>query len=270
METRNPIPNSERLSILTASILLAYAVSPYIKITPQVLSLTLGGAKFFFQFDFSTITSLVAAALAFVGSGWLISSHPRLGAQKTLQFRFLPALTAWVIGVPLNTLSIGPDWWGVLALGALLLLGVFTAEYFAVDFDDYRYPPAAIALLVVSFGLFLLLVIAIRAAGLRLYLLVPAVVISLTLMAARIFALRLGGNWQWIWAAGVSVVVGQAALGLHYLPISPLAFGLVLLGLAFGIIDTAGSLLEGKSLRSAWPGPLLVSVILWGLALQFG
>ena len=270
MDERQHFPNRERLSILTASILLSYAVSPYISITPQVLSITVGGASFFFRFDFSTITSLVAAALAYVGSGWLISSHPGLGRQRTLQFRFLPALTAWVIGVPLNMLSVGPEWWVVLALGAALLLGVFIAEYIVVDYDDARYPPAAIALLVVSFGLFLLLAIAIRAAGLRLYLLVPAIVISLTLMAARILALRLGGNWLWIWAAGIGIVVGQAALGLHYLPVSPLAFGLLLLGLAYAVTDAAGSIIEGKSPRILWIEPAIICAVLWALALQFG
>ena len=59
--------------------------------------------------------------------------------------------------------------------GRLLLALVFIAEYTVVDVSDARHPASTALLLALSYVLFLILVIALRAASLRLYLMVPAV-----------------------------------------------------------------------------------------------
>jgi hypothetical protein len=69
---------------------------------------------------------------------------------------------------------------------------------------------------------------------------------------------------------GIILVVGQVMVGLQYWPISPLAYGLVLTGLAYGLTSVAGGFEENHS----WPGlliePGLVTGLLWVVALFVG
>jgi hypothetical protein len=82
----------------------------------------------------------------------------------------------------------------------MLLILVFVAEYIVFDLSDARHVPAIVGLTAVSFALYLILIIAVRAAGLRLYLLLPALVIPIGLVSLRTLYLRLGGRWCLGWA----------------------------------------------------------------------
>ncbi len=247
--------------------MLAYAVTPFIEFPARVLAFQLPGIYLSYTFGFSTLTSTLAAALAGVGTEWLLRLHPRYQAGSGARHWLLPALTAWVIGVPLVNLSVGLEWWAVFAFGGLLLSGVCAAEYIAVDPADPRHPPITAALTAVAFALFLVLAVALRGAGPRLFLILPALTLAVFLAALRSLYLRLGGRWVLTWPAAIALVVGQIAAGLHYLPLSPLQFGLVLLGPAYALTSVAVTLEEGRPLRSEWIEPALMLVSLWLLAL---
>lgn len=260
------LPDKDRLSVLSASILLTYAMLPFIKIPERSLTISLLGVLFVFQVNFATVTAVLSAGLAATGTDWLVHDHPRLGRQRTFPHWLLPALTALVIGVPLNSLSVGLRWWAVFAFGGLLLVLVLVAEYIAVDPYDARHGPAAVSLTAVSYALFLILAITLAGAGLRLYLLLPALTVAIFLVTLRTLYLRLNGRWCFGWAAAVALVVGQAATALHYWPITPLRFGLVILGLAYALASLAGSIEEGRPWRSLWVEPAVMLAVLWGLA----
>jgi len=270
MEERPNLPDADRLSILVASILLAYVLASFINLGGDQLGLQLPG--FFFSIDLSvqSVVRLLVAVLAAVGADWLIRSHPDLGGQTTIQHWMLPALTAWVIGVPLSSIEPGPGWWGVLGFGALLLILVFIAEYISVDLSGALYAPATVGLTALSFALALILTITIRAGSLRLYLIIPAVVITIFLVVLRSLYMRLGGRWLWAWAAAIAVVVGQLALAFHYLPIRPLSYGLLILGPAYALTSLAGALIEQRPGRTLWIEPVLMLVVIWGLAIALG
>jgi hypothetical protein len=260
-------PDANRLSVIVATVMLAYAVTPFIEFPARVLAFQLPGIYLSYTFGFSTLTSTLAAALAGVGTEWLLRLHPRYQAGSGARHWLLPALTAWVIGVPLVNLSVGLEWWAVFAFGGLLLSGVCAAEYIAVDPADPRHPPITAALTAVAFALFLVLAVALRGAGPRLFLILPALTLAVFLAALRSLYLRLGGRWVLTWPAAIALVVGQIAAGLHYLPLSPLQFGLVLLGPAYALTSVAVTLEEGRPLRSEWIEPALMLVSLWLLAL---
>ncbi len=266
MEEHQHLPDTNRLSVLAATILLAYALTPFLNIPESNLEINLPGVVFYFNLSIATVISLLVAALAAVGSEWIVRGHPSLGKQNTVQHWLMPALTAWVIGVPLSTLKAGPQWWAVFAFGGILLILVFVAEYIVVDLSDIRHAPATVGLTALSFALYLILAIAVRAAGLRLYLLLPALVIPLALVCLRTLYLRLGGRWCIKWAVGIGLVIGQIAVGLHYWPVSPLTFGLILLGPSYAVTSIAGSVEEGHSWRTSWIEPLIMLIVLWGLA----
>jgi hypothetical protein len=270
MEEHRHLPDANRFSVLTATILLAYALTPFIKLPESSFTLQLPGIIFPFRFTFSSLISIIVALLAAVGTDWLLRGHPHLGKQKTFQHSLLPAMTAWVIGLPLSALIIGTAWWVVFTLGGVLLALVFYAEYIVVDFSDMRHAPATVGLTAVSFSLFLILSIAVYSTALRLYLLLPALVIPMVLVSLRALYLRLGGRWCISWSIGISLVVGQIAMALHYWPLSPLAYGLLLLGPAYALTGIAGSIEEKRPWATLWIEPVIMLVIFWGLAIILG
>jgi hypothetical protein len=270
MEERQSLPNGNQLSVLVSTILLAYAITPFVSLEPRFLNLRIGNSLFTFPLNFIELISILVAILAALGTDWLIRNHPYLGNESTWQHVILPGLTAWVIGVPLSSLQESPEWWAVFGFGGVLLLLVVVAEYITVDLSDARHTPAVVVLTAASFALYLVVAIVIRTAQTRLYLQLPALVITMALVALRTLFFRLGGRWLYSWAIGIALFVGQMAVGLHYLPLSPLAFGLVLLGPAYALTSLAGSMEEGRSIRTAWVEPAVMLVVLWFFAWVLG
>jgi hypothetical protein len=270
MEEHEHLPDTNQLSVLISTILLAYAVSPFIKIPDAGIQIQLGLGSFTFPINFSTIVSLIVALLAGLGMDSILRKHPHFSGGSTLQHAMLPALTAWAIGIPLSSLKFQPTWWVLFALGGFLLVLVFVAEYIVMDFSDVRFALSSIGLTALSFALFLILGIALRSSGARLYLMVPSLAVPLALVSLRTLYLRLNGRWQVAWTVGIVISVMQLAIALQYLPVSPVSYGLILVGGAYGVTTLAGYLEEGRPWRSAVIEPGIVALCLIGVALAMG
>ncbi|MEJ2598034.1 MAG: hypothetical protein P8Z00_06845 [Anaerolineales bacterium] len=260
------LPDPERLSTLAAMILLAYALARFINLPLGNFSVQLPGMYLALQINLRTFLTFLVASLTAAGADWLLRDHPALKEKNTLEHWLLPALTAWVIGLPLFQIPLGPIWWAGFALGGVLLMLVLVAEYIVVDPDDARLGPAAAGLTALSFALFLTLAISLRYSGLRLYLILPALTLAAWLVCLRSLHLRLHGIWAFVPAGVVTLLVGQIAAGLHYWPLSPIAFGLALLGPAYSLTSLIGSLIEGDALRQAIIEPGIVMFVIWGAA----
>jgi hypothetical protein len=258
MEQERYLPEQGRLSTVTAMILLAYASAAFFYIPENAISIQLPGFLFVVKLNFYTIISIVAAAMAAAGSDWVISSHPNLVEGQRWHHWVLPALTALVIGVPLNEIAVSAAWWVVFALGGLLFVIVLVSEYISVDMQDMLYPVAIVSLTVVALALFLVLAIAVRGAGLRLYAVLSAILPATALVSARTLNLRLMGKWLLPWVVGITLAVGQLAFCLFYLPLKPIAFGLVLLGALYALISLVANLDEGNASHRLWIEPVLV------------
>jgi hypothetical protein len=272
MEARRYLPDRNRISVMTATILLAYALTRFVDIPSQKLSLSILGILLPIEINFHTLVSVLVAAMAATGSDWILRSHPSLantsfGWRSMLHHWILPALTAWVIGIPLGNLPGGLIWWATIGLGGVLIVLVFISEYNVVDPADVYHPLAALGLTALSFALYLLLAINLWSAGLRLYLLLPALVIAAGLVCLRTLYLRTGGRWLFVWSIGIALVVGQIATGLHYWPISPVRFGLLILGPTYALTSLAGSAEEGRTWRNMLVEPLVMSLVVWTLAI---
>lgn len=267
MQAPQHLPDANRLSVVTATILLVYALTPFVDLPGQSIAIQLPGFLFQMQLSFSTIVSILGALLAAAGIDWLLQGHPTAAGKPRLPNWILPALTAWVISVPLTTLELKIEWWVVFALGGLLLILVLVAEYIVVDPNDIRHTPASIVLIAVSFALYLVMAISLRASALRLYAILFALVFTTFLVSIRTMNLRNRGKWFVSWAAGITLVVGQVAVGLYYLPINPLRFGLILLGLAYALTSLASGIEGRRSFRVLWVEPVVMVVLFWSLAL---
>jgi hypothetical protein len=246
---------------------VAYALANFVRLPARELAVQLPGVYLAVEINARTVVAVLVAVLTASGADWLLRTHPSLHGHSTFKHWLVPALTALVIGVPLSQISGAPQWWlGFIAGGALLML-VLVAEYITIDPDDVRQPIASAGLTAVSFALYLILAIALRFSGVRLFLLLPALSLAAWLVSLRTLHLRLHGRWVFLQAGVVALICGQAAAALHYLPLSSISYGLLLIGPAYALTSLLANLAEDEPLRQAVLEPLIVLVILLGLGL---
>jgi hypothetical protein len=263
------LPDSARVSILTATVLLAFALTRLVSAPPYELTIPLAGLYVSLSFNLNTLIVLLAAGITAAGMDWLLRTHPSLEKGETREHWLLPTLTVLVIGVALYTLPPTAIWWLEFGLGAAILLVVFYAEFVAVDPTDSRYPFATAILTVLAFVIFLILAVALKASNARLFLVAPALFLGGGLVALRTLHLRLNERWESSWAIGIAVVTVQLGAALYYMPLTPVRFGLGLLGPVYALSALAVSLVEGHPLRQAIFEPAIMLTLLCGMMIWF-
>ena len=267
-ENRSSLPSADRVGVLVASVLLTYALTRIVQSPRFTLSVTLPGFYFGYPLSLGTAMTLLAAALSATGMDWLTRDHPALGKKSNIEHLLLPTLTTFVIGGPLGILPDGGAWWIALGLGALLLVGVFLAEYITIDPTTPNYGVARAGLTALAFALFLILATALRFTGVRMFLLVPVLFLGAGLISLRILHLDGTDRWDFPWAAGIGIVCAQIGAGLHYWPLTPVQFGLALTGPLYALNILSTSLnTENIPLRRALAGPLVIVGLAWAAAI---
>jgi hypothetical protein len=269
MSENRYLPDPTRISILTASILLGFALTHVINAPHYDLTIPLIGFYVNLSLNLNTLIVLLAAGMTAAGVDWLLRTHPSLEKGETREHWLLPTLTVLVIGVALYTLPPTGIWWVEFGLGAGILLLVFFAEFIAVDPTDSRYPFAMAILTVLAFVIFLILAVALKASNVRLYLVAPALFLGGGLVAMRTLHLRLNERWETSWALGIAVVTVQLGAALYYLPLTPVRFGLGLLGPLYALTSLAVNLIEGRPLRQSILEPVMMLILLCGMMIWF-
>jgi hypothetical protein len=259
-------PNLDRISVLAATILLGYTFAGLINIPAREFATQLPGIYLEIEINIQTIVSFLVAGLAASGADWLLREHPSSSDRHLSAHLVLPALTAWVIGVPLHQQALGVFWWAGIFLGGGALIAVLMAEFAVVDPNDSNYALASMGLTTLAYALFFLLSVSLKASQIRLYLLVPALTLAVFTISLRTLYLRKRGNWAFQ-AAGISTLISaQIAAAAYYLPLGPISFGLCLLGPAYGLNSLFSNLEEGKTWKAAILEPLSVLTIFLCLA----
>jgi hypothetical protein len=260
------LPDSNRLGLITSTTLLALALTRIVPSPAFNFELQLPGFFLTFPFNVNTAMGFLTACLTATGMDWLLRGHPSLKNRATFQWWFLPTLTTFVISVPLSILPNGQTWWIGFIVSGIFLFFVFLAEYVAVDADAPYYTTSMVALTAISFTLFFILSVALRTSEARLYLIVPGLFLSASLASLRILHLRLSGNWEYAWAIGIGLVCVQLAAGFYYWPLSPIQFGLLLIGPLYGLVSLAINLGENIPLQRAMLEPAIITTLCWGLS----
>jgi hypothetical protein len=265
MRYRESLPDINRLSIVAAVIMLAFALTRLISFPAQDLSFLFFGILVELKIDFSTIISILTAILAASGMEWLLQSHPQ---RKVLKYRWfairhwiVPILTALVIGVALKNFAGSDLWWAIFILGSLLLMAVFIAEYIVLDIQSAFSPLAIIGLTALSFVLFLLLAVSVNTMDLRLYSRIPLLGLGALMVISRTFYLRLG-KWLTVWSLVATLILIEVAVGLHYLPISPIQYGLALVGVGYALTSIISGIKESRRQWTLWAEPVGMVVVL--------
>ncbi len=227
------LPNFDRLSVLIATILLAYTSARFVNLPARNLGFQFPGFYLGVQLNANTIIGLLVAGLTGSGTYWLIRDHQSFKSTLAIQHLILPSVTALVIGVPLNNLPFGLVWWSVFIVGGLILSAVLTAEYITIDPADIRQPAAAGVLTALSFALYLILAISLRATNARLLLLLPPLFAAGGLVSLRTMNLRLQGRWLYPQAIGIALILKPNCRGPALFAGTPDLLWPLLLGLAY-------------------------------------
>lgn len=273
MKTAAPFPSRDRLSVITAAIVVAYALARYLNLPARSLVTTLFGSALGLELTGPFLMQVFTAALISAGSELLIRSHPLFAGQparRTLIHWILPGATALVLGATLNHLT-DQLWWVALAGSVVALLTVLIAEYLVVDPADARRDAAALALTALAYMLALVLFILLRRLGAR-------AAISATIgggvaaaLALRLFALKFAPLWRAsLYAGVVGLVCAEAIWALNYGNVSATGAGLFTLLAFYAAEGLAEQHLLGRLQRRIWiefavVGSLgLVIALVWG------
>src|SRR5512147_3023957 len=144
MDERKYLPDTNRVGMLTSTVLLAFALTRIIQAPAFNVELQLPGFFLTLPLNISTAMSLLTAGLTATGMDWLLRGHPSLKGRTTIQWWLLPTLTAFVISTSLSILPSGRAWWVGFTISGIFIFFVFLAEYIVVD-SDSPYYAAAIA-----------------------------------------------------------------------------------------------------------------------------
>ena len=269
MKEINYLPDANRVGVVTAAVLLAYALTGLIQTPEFTVELQLPGFYFAYPLSLNTVLVIMAAGLTATGMDWLLRSHPSLDKTRTIEHWLLPTLATFIIGIPLTTLPPGGIWWIGFGIGGLLLVLVFLAEYIVVEPSAPNYAVASAGIAALSYAVYLILIIVMRFGGVRLFLMAPALFIAAGLVSLRTLHLRVSQKWEFGWALGIAFICIQIVAGLHYWPVSPIQFGLVALGPLYALSTLAGNLMDDIPLRRAIVEPLTVLVLSWGIVFLF-
>jgi hypothetical protein len=273
MQSHRTIPNINHLSVVSAAIMLAFALTQLVSFPERRLATTIFGIVIEITLDFSSVIILLTVILAAAGIDWLIRFHPEhLQYNNRLAYIrhwIMPVLTTLVIGIALNSASGGAFWWVIFGFGSVLLIAVFIAEYNIVSTDELRHPLAVVGLTALSFALLLLLTIASSSANLRLYVRLPVLTLGLIMVISRALYLRLG-EWHTGWALICSLVIAEIAVGLHYLPLSPIQYGALLVGIAYALTSILTAIKESRQNLAFWFEPLAMLMFVLLISLFSG
>lgn len=262
-EKKNDFPSPDRMGLLIAAVLLAFALTRLIE-TPRLnLTLQLLGVSYTFPLTLSSAMTLFASILTAAGMDWLLREHPAFAKKSTRENIMLPTLTTFVLGTALALISDSPTWWVGFLFGAILLAIVFTSEYVTINPAATVYAFARASLTALGYALFLILVTSLRYSNVRLFLLIPSVFVVASLISLRILHLDGTDRWDFSWAMGIGIICAQLGAGLHYWILSPVQFGLALTGPLYALIVLSTNLTEEIPLRNAVVNPIIILLLAW-------
>ena len=255
-----PQPDRNRLSAMTALVALTYTLIRIVVLPSLQTEFEIVGL--FVRLDISTRTMMLAlaAVITATGADWLIRSHPQYDQhQSSLEHLVIPGLAALAAGAVLTRLPEGPALWIGVPLTAILLMGVLLAEFIVNDADDPRYDFAAVLLKTLAFTLLIGVFFVIRSTSMRAIFSVPVIFLS---SGAVVWRLQRLDNQEGVRALLYAGVIGwisaQIGWALHYWPVAPLRYALILGLLVYignGLLDIQR---EGEFNRARWTELVIV------------
>jgi hypothetical protein len=216
MPTRH-FPDRNRLSILTAVIVLAYALARFLELPSRALSSTFLGSALGFELDGALLMQVLVAALICSGADTLFRSHPAHIGRSTLVHWILPGALALVLGAVLNRLPMGALWLGGMTLAAMVLGAVLVAEYTLLDRADPAWEWATVGITALTYGVAATLFVFLHNLSTRALVSASIGGVVASLLAARLFLLHDAPLYRaGLYAALVGLIVAQTMWAVSY------------------------------------------------------
>ncbi len=253
MQQARHFPNRDRLSVLTATILFAYALMRFLDLPARLVGATLFGSALNLELNGPVLMLTLVAALISAGSDTLIRSHPRFGARgarSTVSHWILPGATALVLGAALNRAPNAQVWLLELGVSALALIVVFVAEYVVVEADDPARDAAALVLTALAYALALLLFVLLRSLGARAAISATTGGVTAAAIAWRLFLLNgAPAGRAAFYAALAGLVCAETIWALNYWRVSASGAGLMVMVPFYLSVGLAQQHLAGRLTR---------------------
>ena len=261
MSTPLPQPNRDRLSALTALVLLTYTLLRVVNLPTYEASVTILSFRVSLQLNAQLVLMSLVAALTIAGVDWLIELHPQ---KKTgwgrIQHWIIPGMAAIGAGAIVSRIPQGPWLWLGLVIAAFLLVAVLVAEFIMVDPADPRHDYVALALTTMGYLLIIGLLFAMRVSSLRAVLAIPLTMLAGGALTWRWARMQPSGEGAVRYAIAVGGLLAQLAWGLHYLALDPWRAAMILgLGLYLGNGMTQ-SIEAGDNSRSRMAELLVIGI----------
>ena len=157
-------------------------------------------------------------------------------------------ITDWQV---LNNLADVPFKWLVLIIGGMFLLLVILAEYIVLNPEDYRAPLGTALLTAIAYAMILALSVSLESTDQRLIVSLPAIGLGGGILSMRILQLQTGKQWPVLESSASLLVIVQFGAVLHYLPLTPLPYGILVLGTMFSVVNFVINLQNKVSLTRA-------------------
>jgi hypothetical protein len=263
-------PSRDRLSVLTAVIVLAYALARFLNLPARAVGTTFLGSALGVEIGGPFLLQVLVAALISTGADTLIRSHPRFAGSRTLIHWIMPGATALVLGTALNRLTDGPAWWLGLALSAVALIAVLIAEFIVVDADDPAREAAALVLTLLAYGLGLVFFAVVHNSGVR-----AAIASTLTGLVAGALAWRLlalhsaSVSRAGLYAGLVGLICAETIWAITYWRLSSSGAALLVTLPFYLSVGLAQQHLAGRLTRRVWLEYGLVGLAGAGLVLTY-
>jgi hypothetical protein len=225
-----PQPDRDRLSTLTALVILTYALIRIVVLPIFSAELAFAGLIFEFEVDTRLIMLTLVAALTVAGADWLLRSHPALKpGDQTFEHWIVPGMTALAAGIILTRLPGGTAVWIGLAAGATLLMAVLLAEFLIHDPADPRHDLAAVVLRTLAYLLLVGILFTMHAVDLRSVYRVPLSLAVVMVISWRLLQIPTSGDDQAavVFALIVGGISAQLVWALHYWPLPSFRFALL-------------------------------------------
>jgi hypothetical protein len=214
------MPDPNRIGLVTSTVLLAMALA---RLLPSGVRSRGATARLpaALPLDVTGLMSILTAGLAATGMDWLLRGHPSLKGTGHVSV----VVPAHADNLCHQRTALHPAR-GTGLVGRIprqrrvhLLRLPRRIRGGGPGFPQYTLSVAGLT--AISYTLFFVLSIALRASDMRLFILLPALFIAAALASLRILHLWMGGRWELAWSLGIGLVTVQLAAGLHYWPSRP-------------------------------------------------
>jgi hypothetical protein len=250
--------NIRQLNILAATIVLANGFSRLVSIPSRGVRISFLNLQWSVEVSGRLPFMVLLAFLVIVGAESIFRSHPILSGKgaasreySTVAHWILPGLAAFGGSAAVSLFPAGPRWWLGLALISLLLVASVVGEYYVIDREDIRHDLASLGLNVLGLTLLAIVLSAIHANSSRLSVAIPVIGLAVSVISFRLLDLSIQRSRRMlIYSLGIGLIVAELTLPLFFMPISSVAFGLLLVLATHTLVGFAQAALNNGVRRS--------------------